>query len=66
MLAQLTRFYPHLVRDELQVYFRDVQDHVARVAEATDTMREMLTAAMSVRRIIGLVGDSRNTMRVEG
>ncbi|WP_397573198.1 CorA family divalent cation transporter [Silanimonas sp.] len=48
VLAQLTRFYPHLVRDELQVYFRDVQDHVARVAEATDTMREMLTAAMSV------------------
>jgi len=36
VLAQLTRFYPHLVRDELQVYFRDVQDHVARVAEATD------------------------------
>mgnify|MGYP002777994563 CR=1 FL=1 len=48
VLAQLTRFYPHLVRDELQAYFRDVQDHVARVAEATDTMREMLTAAMSV------------------
>lgn len=48
VLNQLTRFYPHLVRDELTVYFRDVQDHVARVAEATDTMREMLTAAMSV------------------
>jgi magnesium transporter len=48
VLNQLTRFYPHLVREELQVYFRDVQDHVARVAEATDTMREMLTAAMSV------------------
>ena len=48
VLNQLTRFYPHLVRPELKVYFRDVQDHVVRVAEATDTMREMLTAAMSV------------------
>lgn len=48
VLNQLMRLYPHLVRDELQVYFRDVQDHVARVAEANDTMREMLTAAMSV------------------
>lgn len=48
VLNELTRFYPHLVRPGLEVYFRDVQDHVARVAEATDTMREMLTAAMSV------------------
>jgi magnesium transporter len=48
VLNQLVRFHPHLVRGELDVYFRDVQDHVARVAEATDTMREMLTAAMSV------------------
>jgi magnesium transporter len=48
VLNQLTRFHPHLVRPELRVYFRDVQDHVARVAEATDTMREMLTAAMTV------------------
>ncbi len=48
VLNQLVRFYPQLVRPELMVYFRDVQDHVARVTEATDTMREMLTAAMSV------------------
>lgn len=48
MLNQLIRFHPHLVRDELQVYFRDVYDHVVRVSEATDTMREMLSAAMSV------------------
>jgi magnesium transporter len=48
VLNQLIGFYPHLVRDGLKVYFRDVQDHVARVAEATDTMRETLTAAMSV------------------
>ena len=48
VLNQLRRFHPGLVREELRVYFRDVHDHVVRVAEATDTMREMLTAAMSV------------------
>jgi magnesium transporter len=48
VLNQLVRYHPQLVREELKVYFRDVQDHVARVGEATDTMREMLTAAMSV------------------
>ena len=29
-------------------YFRDVQDHVLRVNEYTDTLREMLTTALSV------------------
>ena len=48
VLNQLIRFHPTLVGEELKVYFRDVNDHVVRVTEATDTMREMLTAAMSV------------------
>ena len=48
VLKQLVRFHPNLVRDELRVYYRDVQDHIVRVTEGVDTMREMLTAAMSV------------------
>ena len=32
----------------MRLYFRDVLDHALRVNESTDTLREMLTAAMSV------------------
>ena len=48
IVNQLMQYHPQLVRDGVKVYLRDVYDHVVRVSEATDTMREMLTAAMSV------------------
>ena len=48
ILNQLMSLHPGLIRDEVRPYFRDVFDHAVRVNEATDTMREMLTAAMSV------------------
>ena len=48
ILVQLTRVHGELVRDEVRPYFRDVLDHALRVNESTDTMREMLTAALSV------------------
>ena len=48
ILAQLTRMHGDLVPGEVRPYFRDVLDHAMRVNESTDTMREMLTAAMSV------------------
>lgn len=58
ILNQLIRQYPNLVRDETRPYFRDVYDHAARINEATDTMREMLTAAISVN--LALVGVAQN------
>ena len=48
VLAQLTRSQSALIPDEVRLYFRDVQDHVLRVNEYTDTLREMLTTALSV------------------
>ena len=48
VLSQLTRTQSPLVQEEVRLYFRDVQDHVLRVNEYTDTMREMLTTALSV------------------
>ena len=48
ILSQLTRIHGALVPDEVRLYFRDVLDHALRVNESTDTLREMLTAAMSV------------------
>ena len=58
ILNQLIRQYPGLVRDEVRPYFRDVYDHAARINESTDTMREMLTAAISVN--LALVGVAQN------
>ncbi|HEY4554954.1 MAG TPA: CorA family divalent cation transporter, partial [Lysobacter sp.] len=48
ILSQLARARGGLIDDEMQLYLRDVHDHVVRINEATDTLREMLTAAVSV------------------
>jgi magnesium transporter len=48
VLAQLRRHPGNLVADEVRIYLRDVHDHVARVADTIDTLRDMLTTALSV------------------
>jgi magnesium transporter len=42
------RFHQNLVPKDLHPYFRDIQDHAARVTKATDDLREMVTDAMQV------------------
>jgi magnesium transporter len=66
MLNQLMLFHPTLVRDEVRLYLRDVFDHVIRVNEATDTMREMLTAAMSVNLSLVTVAQGEIVKRLAG
>lgn len=66
MLNQLMKFYPELVRKEVRVYLRDVHDHVVRVNEAVDTMREMLTAAMSVNLSLVTVAQGEIVKRLAG
>jgi magnesium transporter len=48
ILGQLARSRGGLIDDEIQLYMRDVLDHAVRINESTDTLREMLTAAVSV------------------
>jgi len=48
VLAQLSRTQSALIPEEVRLYFRDVYDHALRVNESTDTLREMLTTALSV------------------
>lgn len=48
ILGQLSRPRAELINEEMQLYFRDVLDHAVRANEATDTLREMLTAAVNV------------------
>ena len=66
MLNQLMQFHAPLIRKEVQVYLRDVHDHVVRVSEAVDTMREMLTAAMSVNLALVTVAQGETVKRLAG
>jgi magnesium transporter len=66
MLNQLMQLYPTLIRDEVRIYLRDVHDHVVRVNEATDTMREMLTAAMSVNLSLVTIAQGEIVKRLAG
>lgn len=46
--TQLLRFHSDIIPKENRIYYRDILDHVARVTQAADRMREMINAAMQV------------------
>lgn len=66
ILAQLTRMHGALVGEEVRLYFRDVLDHAMRVNESTDTLREMLTAAMSVNLSLVTVNQGEVVKKLAG
>jgi magnesium transporter len=66
ILAQLTRMHGDLVPKEVRPYFRDVLDHAMRVNESTDTMREMLTAAMSVNLSLVTIAQGEVVKKLAG
>lgn len=45
---QLTRLHADMIPKDMNPYFRDVHDHVARLIATLDGLREMLTTAMQV------------------
>ncbi|MDQ2702764.1 MAG: magnesium/cobalt transporter CorA [Pseudomonadota bacterium] len=66
ILAQLTRMHGELVNRDVRPYFRDVLDHALRVNESTDTMREMLTAAMSVNLSMATIAQGEVVKKLAG
>ncbi|TZF91803.1 magnesium/cobalt transporter CorA [Cognatilysobacter lacus] len=48
ILSHLTRMQDGLVDETIQPYLRDVLDHALRIQSSTETLREMLTAAVGV------------------
>ncbi len=66
ILNQLVRFHAGLIHEDARLYFRDVFDHAVRVNEATDTVREMLTAAMSVNLSLVTVHQGEVVKRLAG
>ena len=55
---RLLRFDVALIDDETKLYFRDVYDHVVRVNETVDTLRELLTGALEAH--LALVSVQQN------
>lgn len=66
ILSQLVRLHPTLVRDEMRLHFRDVLDHAMRLNEAIDTLREMVTAAMTVNLSLVTVAQGEVVKRLAG
>ena len=66
ILGQLARSRSALIDEESQLYFRDVLDHAVRINETTDTLREMLTAAMSVNLSLVTIRQGEIVKRLAG
>ena len=62
----LMRFQTGIIPKETRVYFRDIRDHVGRVMQATNDMREMLTAAMQVNLALVTVGQNEVVKKLAG
>jgi magnesium transporter len=55
-----------LIPEDTQPYFRDVHDHVLRINDATENMREMLTTALHVNLSLVSVGQNEVMKRLAG
>jgi len=66
MLNHLIRTPSPLIDPHMQPYLRDVFDHVVRVNEAIDTMREMLGAALSVNLALATAQQGEVVKRLAG
>jgi magnesium transporter len=64
--GQLIRFHEGIVRKDLRAYFRDVEDHAARIIKGLDTLREMLTTAIQVNLAIVTVSQNEVVKRLAG
>ena len=66
IISQLVRLHPNLIPDKLRAYFRDVYDHVFRVNESINAMREMLTAAINVNLSLVTYGQNEVMKKLAG
>ncbi len=66
ILAQLIRTPVVAIPEEVKPYFRDVLDHVARVGDSIDTLREMVSAAMSVNLSLVTVAQGEIVKKLAG
>jgi magnesium transporter len=55
---RLVRFDTDLIQEEMRPYFRDVYDHVIRINETVDNLRELLTTALEAN--LSLISVAQN------
>ncbi|MGH7773010.1 MAG: magnesium/cobalt transporter CorA [Candidatus Binatia bacterium] len=55
---QLTRFGAELIPEDTRLYFRDIYDHVIRINEMVDILRELLTTALEAN--LSLISVAQN------
>lgn len=62
----LVRLETGLVSEVIRPYFRDIHDHVMRISDATETMREMLTTALHVNLSLLSIGQNDVVRKLAG
>jgi magnesium transporter len=60
----LIRFDVALIVPEMRAYFRDVQDHVIRVVESIDNLRELLKGALEANLLLASVQQNDVTKKL--
>jgi len=63
---RLVRFDRTIITPETRLYFRDVYDHVVRINESIDTMRELLTSALETNLALVSVRQNEVMKRLAG
>ena len=63
---RLVRFDLPLVHAETRLYFRDVYDHVIRINEQVDVMRELLTSALEANLALAAVRQNEVMKKLAG
>ena len=61
---RLMRFDLDLIPDDTRLYFRDIYDHVVRVNEMIDNLRELLTTALEANLSLVSVSQNKDTRRL--
>ncbi len=63
---RLVRFDVALIPEDTRPYFRDVYDHVIRINETIDTLRELLTGALEANLSLVSVAQNEVTKKLAG
>ena len=63
---RLVRFDVGLIPEDTRPYFRDVYDHVIRINETVDNLRELLTTALEANLSLISVGQNEVTKKLAG
>ena len=66
ILNTLLEYHNDLIKDEVRVYLRDVHDHVIRLNESIDTMRETISSAMATNLSLVTVSQGDTMKRLAG